>query len=148
MRIVIQRVKEARVEAGGLVTGSIGIGLLLLLGIAKTDTRQDADYLVDKVLNLRIFADDMGKMNRSVLEANGGLLIVSNFTVYGDCRKGRRPSFDLAAPPEKAEELYQYFVSRAQASPIAVETGIFRAAMSVYLVNDGPVTLSCDSVRT
>jgi D-tyrosyl-tRNA(Tyr) deacylase len=148
MRIVIQRVKEARVEAGGLVTGSIGIGLLLLLGIAKTDLRQDADYLVDKVLNLRIFADDMGKMNRSVLEANGGLLIVSNFTVYGDCRKGRRPSFDLAATPEKAEELYQYFVSRAQASPIVVETGIFRAAMSVYLVNDGPVTLSCDSVRT
>jgi len=99
-------------------------------------------------LNLRIFSDDMGKMNRSVLEANGGLLIVSNFTVYGDCRKGRRPSFDLAATPEKAEELYQYFVSRAQAAPVAVETGIFRASMSVYLVNDGPVTLSCDSART
>jgi D-tyrosyl-tRNA(Tyr) deacylase len=148
MRIVIQRVKEARVEAGGLVTGSIGTGLLILLGIAKTDTRQDADYLVDKVLGLRIFSDDMGKMNRSVVEANGGLLIVSNFTVYGDCRKGRRPSFDLAATPEKAEELYQYFVSRAQAAPLAVATGIFRAAMSVYLVNDGPVTLSCDSVRT
>jgi D-tyrosyl-tRNA(Tyr) deacylase len=148
MRIVIQRVKEARVEAGGLVTGSIGMGLLILLGIAKTDTRQDADYLVDKVLGLRIFSDDMGKMNRSVVEANGGLLIVSNFTVYGDCRKGRRPSFDLAATPEKAEELYQYFVSRAQAAPVAVETGIFRASMSVYLVNDGPVTLSCDSART
>ncbi len=148
MRIVIQRVKEARVEAGGRVTGSIGAGLLILLGIAKTDTYRDADYLVDKVLNLRIFSDDMGKMNRSVLEANGGLLIVSNFTVYGDCRKGRRPSFDLAATPEKAEELYQYFVSRAQAAPVAVETGIFRASMSVYLVNDGPVTLSCDSVRT
>ncbi len=148
MRIVIQRVKEARVEAGGRVTGSIGAGLLILLGIAKTDTYRDADYLVDKVLNLRIFSDDMGKMNRSVLEANGGLLIVSNFTVYGDCRKGRRPSFDLAATPEKAEELYQYFVSRAQAAPVAVETGIFRASMSVYLVNDGPVTLSCDSART
>jgi D-tyrosyl-tRNA(Tyr) deacylase len=148
MRIVIQRVKEARVEAGGRVTGSIGVGLLILLGIAKTDTHRDADYLIDKVLNLRIFSDDMGKMNRSVVEANGGLLIVSNFTVYGDCRKGRRPSFDLAATPGKAEELYQYFVSRAQAAPVAVETGIFRASMSVYLVNDGPVTLSCDSART
>jgi D-tyrosyl-tRNA(Tyr) deacylase len=148
MRIVIQRVKEARVEADGRVTGSIGTGLLILLGIAKEDTHQDADYLVDKVLNLRIFSDDTGKMNRSVVEVNGGLLIVSNFTVYGDCRKGRRPSFDLAAAPEKAEELYQYFVSRAQAAPLAVETGIFRASMSVYLVNDGPVTLSCDSART
>jgi D-tyrosyl-tRNA(Tyr) deacylase len=148
MRIVIQRVKEARVEAEGRVTGSIGAGLVVLLGIAKTDSFRDADYLVDKVLGLRIFSDDLGKMNRSVVEVNGGLLIVSNFTVYGDCRKGRRPSFDLAAGLEKAQELYQYFVSRARAAPITVETGVFRASMSVYLVNDGPVTLSCDSAPT
>jgi len=103
---------------------------------------------VDKVLNLRIFSDDAGKMNSCVREVNGGLLIVSNFTVYGDCTKGRRPSFDLAADPEKAQELYQYFVDRARTAPITVETGIFRASMSVYLVNDGPVTLSCDSAHS
>jgi D-aminoacyl-tRNA deacylase len=148
MRMVIQRVKEARVEVEGRVTGAIGAGLLVLLGIAKTDSHQDADYLVDKVLNLRIFSDDAGKMNRCVREVNGGLLIVSNFTVYGDCTKGRRPSFDLAADPEKAQELYQYFVDRARTAPITVETGIFRASMSVYLVNDGPVTLSCDSAHS
>jgi D-tyrosyl-tRNA(Tyr) deacylase len=148
MRIVIQRVKEARVEAEGRVTGSIGTGLLVLVGVAKTDSYQDADYLVDKVLGLRIFPDDSGKMNRSVLDVNGSLLIVSNFTLYGDCRKGRRPSFDLAADPERAQELYQYFVSRARTAAITVETGIFRASMSVHLVNDGPVTLSCDSART
>ena|SRR5579872_3159766 len=148
MRIVIQRVKEARVEIEGRVTGSIGAGLVLLLGIAKEDSHQDADYLLNKVLGLRIFRDDAGKMNLSVLDVRGGLLIVSNFTVYGDCRKGRRPSFDLAAEPEKAEELYQYFVNRARAAPIPVETGIFRASMSVHLVNDGPVTLVCDSVQT
>ena len=147
MRIVIQRVKEARVEAEGRVTGSIGAGLLVLLGVAKTDSQQDAEYLVDKVLGLRIFPDDSGKMNRSVLDVNGSLLIVSNFTLYGDCRKGRRPSFDLAADPEKAEELYRYFVTRTRAAPITVETGIFRASMRVHLVNDGPVTLSCDSTR-
>jgi D-aminoacyl-tRNA deacylase len=146
--MVIQRVKEARVEVEGRVTGVIGAGLLVLLGIAKTDSHRDADYLVDKVLSLRIFSDDSGKMNRSVREVNGGLLIVSNFTVYGDCTKGRRPSFDLAADPEKAEELYQYFVNRARTAPITVETGIFRTSMSVYLVNDGPVTLSCDSAHS
>ena len=148
MRIVIQRVTEARVESEGRVTGSIGAGLVVLVGIAKTDTNQDADYLVDKVLNLRIFSDNSGKMNLSVLDVNGGLLIVSNFTVYGDCRKGRRPSFDLAADPDRANELYQYFVGRARAAPVTVETGIFRASMSVYLVNDGPVTILCDSVHT
>jgi D-tyrosyl-tRNA(Tyr) deacylase len=147
MRIVIQRVKEARVEIDGRVTGSIGAGLVLLIGIAKEDSYQDADYLLNKVLGLRIFSDQAGKMNLSVLDVSGGLLIVSNFTVYGDCRKGRRPSFDLAADPEKAEELYQYFVNGARGSPIQVETGIFRASMSVHLVNDGPVTLVCDSAR-
>ena len=147
MRIVIQRVKEARVEVNGQVSGTIGVGLVLLLGIAKTDTHQDADYLIEKILNLRIFPDDSGKMNRSLLEVNGGLLIVSNFTVYGDCRKGRRPSFDLAADPEKAQQVYQYFVEKARKSPVSVETGVFRASMSVYLVNDGPVTLSCESTH-
>ena len=147
MRIVIQRVKEARVEVNGQVSGAIGMGLVLLLGIAKTDTHQDADYLIEKILNLRIFPDDSGKMNRSLLEVNGGLLIVSNFTVYGDCRKGRRPSFDLAADPEKAQHVYQYFVEKARKSPVSVETGVFRASMSVYLVNDGPVTLSCESTH-
>ncbi len=146
--MVIQRVKEARVETEGRVTGAIGAGLLVLLGIAKTDSYQDADYLADKLLNLRIFSDDSGKMNRSVREVSGGLLIVSNFTVYGDCTKGRRPSFDLAAEPEKAQELYEYFVGRARTAPLTVETGIFRASMSVYLVNDGPVTLSCDSAQS
>lgn len=145
MRAIIQRVKEARVETEGRVTGAIGGGLVILLGIAKTDLIQDADYLIDKVLHLRIFADEAGKMNRSVLDVSGALLIVSNFTLYGDCRKGRRPSFDLAADRELALELYEYFVGRARTAPIAVETGVFRASMSVYLVNDGPVTLSCDS---
>jgi D-tyrosyl-tRNA(Tyr) deacylase len=145
MRAVIQRVKEARVEVDGRVTGSIGAGLVVLLGVSKTDSNPDADYLVDKILGLRIFPDESGKMNRSIVEVNAGLLIVSNFTVYGDCRKGRRPSFDLAAGPEKAQELYDYFVNRAQAASIAVATGVFRASMNVYLVNDGPVTLSCDS---
>jgi D-aminoacyl-tRNA deacylase len=147
MRIVIQRVKEARVEANGQVTGAIGAGLVILLGIGKTDSYQDADYMVEKILNLRIFPDDSGKMSRSLLEVNGGLLIVSNFTVYGDCRKGRRPSFDLAADPDKAQDVYQYFVERARRSPVSVETGVFRASMSVYLVNDGPVTLSCESTH-
>jgi D-tyrosyl-tRNA(Tyr) deacylase len=118
---------------------------VVLLGVSKTDSHRDADYLVDKILGLRIFPDESGKMNRSIVDVNAGLLIVSNFTVYGDCRKGKRPSFDLAAGPEKAQELYDYFVTRVRAAPIAVATGIFRASMSVYLVNDGPVTLSCDS---
>jgi D-tyrosyl-tRNA(Tyr) deacylase len=145
MRVIIQRVKEARVEAEGRVTGAIGAGLVVLVGMAKTDTYADAEYLVDKILDLRIFSDESGKMNRSVVDVQGSLLVVSNFTVYGDCRKGRRPNFDLAADPEKANHLYQHFLARARESSVNVETGIFRASMSVYLVNDGPVTISCDS---
>jgi len=148
MRIVVQRVSEARVEIGGRVSDAIGRGLVLLLGIAKQDSCQQADYLVDKILGLRIFPDHEGKMNLNVVDVGGALLIVSNFTVYGDCRKGRRPSFDLAADPAKAEELYQYFVNRARTAPIQVATGVFRASMSVHLVNDGPVTLICDSEQT
>ena len=145
MRLVIQRVREARVEVDGRSCGSIAAGLLVLIAIAKTDTATDADYLVEKLLGLRIFPDDDGKMNRSVLDAAGSLLVISNFTLYGDCRKGRRPSFDLAAPPEQARSLYDYFAQQLRLRGIPVETGIFQASMAVHLVNDGPVTLLCDS---
>ena len=129
----------------GSTAGSIRTGLLILLGVAKSDTTVDADYLVDKVLGLRIFPDDAGKMNRNVEEANGALLIVSQFTLYGDCRKGRRPSFDQAAPPELAQSLYEYFVQSARRGPVPVETGIFQASMDVGLLNHGPVTILIDS---
>jgi D-tyrosyl-tRNA(Tyr) deacylase len=145
MRIVLQRVKKARVEVGETITGSIGLGLLVLLGIARTDSNKDADYLVDKIVNLRIFPDAAGKMNRSVREAGGSLLVVSQFTLYGDCRKGRRPSFDLAAAPAQAEALYRYFLEQARKTGIPVETGTFQAMMQVHLVNDGPVTIICES---
>ena len=145
MRLVIQRVREARVDVDGHCTGSIAAGLLVLVGVAKTDTRTDADFLIEKLLGLRIFSDEAGKMNRSVVETAGGLLVVSNFTVYGECGKGRRPSFDLAATPDDARSLYEYFVEglRARHSPVAA--GIFQASMAVHLVNDGPVTLICES---
>ena len=145
MRVVIQRVKHARVEVEGKVTGAIGPGLLVLLGVAHTDSVEDARYLVGKVLHLRIFPDSEGKMNRSLPETGGSLLVVSQFTLYGDCRKGRRPSFDLAARPEQAVALYHAFVDIARQSSVPVETGVFQAAMQVHLVNDGPVTLICDS---
>jgi D-tyrosyl-tRNA(Tyr) deacylase len=145
MRIVIQRVKQARVEVDGHVTGAIGPGLLVLLGVAKTDSERDAEYLVEKVLHLRIFPDSAGKMNRNVAEAGGSLLVVSQFTIYGDCRKGRRPSFDLAASPQQAVVLYEYLVSAMRKTGVPVETGVFQASMQVHLVNDGPVTLICDS---
>jgi D-tyrosyl-tRNA(Tyr) deacylase len=145
MRVVIQRVKEARVEVAGVVTGAIGLGLLVLLGIARTDSEKDADYLLEKLVHLRIFPDPDGKMNLSISEAGGSLLLVSQFTLYGDCRKGRRPSFDQAALPPMAENLYKYFTNRARKTGIAVETGVFQAFMQVSLVNDGPVTLICDS---
>src|SRR5262249_59289737 len=141
MRLVIQRVREARVDVDGRAVGSIRRGLLVLAAVAKTDTSSDADYLVEKLLGLRIFPDDAGKMNRSVVEAGGGLLVVSNFTLYGDCSQGRRPSFEQAAPPEHAKRLYEYFVSRLLQSGLAVETGIFQAAMQVHLTNQAPVTL-------
>jgi D-tyrosyl-tRNA(Tyr) deacylase len=145
MRIVIQRVKQARVEVDGQVTGAIGSGLLVFLGIAKTDSEKEAEYLVEKVLGLRIFPDSDGKMNRNVQDTGGSLLVVSQFTLYGDCRKGRRPSFDLAADPREAVRLYEYFVNKARQRAIPVETGVFQASMQVHLVNDGPVTIVCDS---
>lgn len=125
--------------------GMIQTGLLVLVGVSRTDTRADADYLLKKVLEIRIFPDDAGKMNRNVQEIGGGLLIVSQFTLMGDCRRGRRPSFDSAAPPEQAQLLYNYFVSEARRSTVPVETGVFQAHMKVSLVNDGPVTLVIDS---
>ena len=147
MRIVLQRVREARVEVDGRIVGQIGNGLLILLGVTTSDTNKDAEYLADKVVNLRIFPDESGRMNRSVLDVQGGLLIVSQFTLYGDCRKGRRPGFDQAAPPEQARELYEIFVALARAANLTVETGIFQAHMQVHLVNDGPVTFVLDSEK-
>ena len=145
MRLVIQRVKEGRVTVSGCTAGAISTGLVVLVGISKTDTRPDADYLLDKLLGLRIFPDEAGKMNRNIVEANGGLLLVSQFTLYGDCRKGRRPSFDRAAPPDLAQALYDYLVQSARAGPVPVATGVFQATMELYLVNDGPVTILLDS---
>jgi len=145
MRVVVQRVTQAKVEVDGAVTGEIGAGLLVLLGVAKSDTAADAEFLAQKIAGLRIFHDDAGKMNRSVLEAGGAILAVSQFTLYGDCRKGRRPSFDLAAPAEQARALYEHFVAASRRAGVRVETGIFQAHMAVSLVNDGPVTLIVES---
>ena len=147
MRLVIQRVREARVTVNDGVTGSIRAGLLVFLGVSRTDTVEDADYLTGKLLGLRIFPDEEGKMNRNVQEADGSLLIVSQFTLYGDFRKGRRPSFDQAAPPDQAQDLYNYFVESAKRGPVPVETGVFQAIMQVHIVNDGPVTILIDSAE-
>ena len=145
MRIVLQRVKRAQVEANGATVGQIGPGLLIFLGVQAGDSAKDADYLADKVVNLRIFPDESGRMNRSIQDAGGNLLVVSQFTLCGDCRKGRRPSFDDAAPPDRARELYEYFNSRVRVSNLTVQTGIFQAEMQVSLINDGPVTFIIDS---
>jgi D-aminoacyl-tRNA deacylase len=145
MRALLQRVTEARVIVNQAVTGEIGAGLLVFLGVAKLDTEADAEFLVQKILNLRIFVDDEGKMNRSLLDTGGGLLVVSQFTLYGNCRKGRRPSFDDAAPAEHARALYEHFVTIVRRSSLRVETGIFQADMAVSLINDGPVTLIVES---
>lgn len=145
MRAVIQRVLSAKVTVDGAVTGQIANGLLVLLGIAKTDTPGDSDTLVEKILNLRIFPDNKGKMNLSLIDTAGSLLVVSQFTLYGDCRKGRRPSFDDAAPGEQARLLYEHFVDAARAKAVHVQTGIFQAHMEVSLVNEGPVTLIVES---
>ena len=145
MRAVIQRVKESSVRVDNKITGKIGKGLLVLLGVAESDRPGDADYLAEKIINLRIFEDENGKMNRSLLETGGEMLVVSQFTLLGDCRKGRRPSFVNAASPEKANELYEYFVKKVRDKGIFVETGQFRAMMDVSLINDGPVTLIIES---
>jgi D-tyrosyl-tRNA(Tyr) deacylase len=145
MRAVVQRVSEASVSVDGSVVGSIGRGLLVLLGVGTGDQERDADYLADKIVHLRIFADETGQMNRSALEVGGEVLMVSQFTLYGDARKGRRPGYSDAAPPEEAQRLYAYTVSRVRSSGLRVAEGVFRAMMDVSLVNQGPVTLLLDS---
>lgn len=145
MRAVVQRVTYAKVEVDGTVRAEIGRGVLVLLGVSRTDMATDAEFLAGKVVNLRIFNDAAGKMNRSLLDTGGALLAVSQFTLYGDCRKGRRPSFDDAAPADQAKQLYETFVDRARGLGVHVETGVFQADMAVTLVNDGPVTLIVES---
>jgi D-tyrosyl-tRNA(Tyr) deacylase len=145
MRLVIQRVKEAKVEVGSAIVGQIGRGMLIFLGVGRDDTHQDADDLVNKILQLRIFEDENGKMNLSALAAQAQFLVVSQFTLYGDCDKGRRPSFDQAAEPQKGEELYEYFLRQLRARHAKVATGRFRAMMDVSLINDGPVTFVLES---
>ena len=145
MRAVLQRVKNAKVEVNGEIVGAIGAGVLVLLGVSKTDSEADAEFLAEKIVNLRIFPDDAGKMNRSITDAGGAILVVSQFTIYGDCSKGRRPGFDAAAPPDRARELYEYFVQRVTTFNLNVQTGVFQAHMDVSLVNDGPVTFIVDS---
>ncbi|HQU43142.1 MAG TPA: D-aminoacyl-tRNA deacylase [Pirellulales bacterium] len=148
MRACVQRVLETRVRVGDEVVGEIGRGMLVLLGVAADDGEDDARWLADKIAGLRIFQDEAGKMNLSLREVRGAMLVVSQFTLLGDCRRGRRPSFAAAASPEKAERLYEVFVSAVRAAQVDVATGRFRQTMQVALVNDGPVTLIVDSKRT
>jgi D-tyrosyl-tRNA(Tyr) deacylase len=145
MRVVLQRVSEARVRIGGEIVGEIGRGVLVLVGVTAADTPEQAEWLADKVVGLRIFEDDAGKMNRDLIEVGGSALIVSQFTLYGDCRKGRRPSFIEAAPPAVAVPLYAAFVDAVRARGVPTATGRFGAMMQVELINDGPVTLIVDS---
>jgi len=147
MRAVIQRVGEARVEAEGKVIGRIGPGLLVYLGVGKGDSEADVQFMAEKLANLRIFADEAGKMNRSVIDIGGGVLLISNFTLHGDCRKGRRPGFDAAADPALAEGLYRKVAQVIAQQGVPVETGSFGAHMHVTSLNDGPVTFLLDSSR-
>jgi len=148
MRAVVQRVKEARVEVNGSRVSGISTGLLVYLGVQQADELGDVEYICDKIAGLRIFEDPAGKMNHSIQEVGGSLLLVSQFTLYGDCRKGKRPSFSEAAPPEKARMLYELLTAKCRERGITVETGIFREMMKVYSINDGPVTVLLDSRRT
>jgi len=147
MRAVVQRVTRASVKVGNELTGRIGQGLLVLLGVAREDSEADADYLAGKIAGLRVFEDDGGKMNLSVMDVGGAVLAVSQFTLFGDVRRGKRPSFDEAARPERARELYEYFVGQVRKAGLHCETGRFQEMMDVELVNDGPVTLLLDSDR-
>ena len=147
MRAVIQRVKKSSVEVESRIISRIDKGLLVLLGVDQQDLRRDADYLVNKISNLRVFEDDHGKMNLSLLEIGGEMLVVSQFTLLGDCRKGRRPSFVAAASPAKATELYEYFIDQVKNLELTVKAGRFGAMMDVSLINDGPVTLILESPR-
>ena len=148
MRAVIQRVNRASVTVDGRVAGEIGAGLLVLLGVGRLDNPESASYLAEKITNLRIFSDEAGKMNLSLLDSGGAVLVVSQFTLYGDTRGGRRPSYIQAAPPEEANRLYEEFVRSMRALGVTVETGVFQAHMQVELVNDGPVTILVDSEKT
>lgn len=148
MRAVVQRVSRAQVTVGSQVVGRIESGLLVLLGVAGTDNEADADYLAEKIVGLRIFEDDGGKMNRAVGEVGGAVLVVSQFTLHGDVRRGKRPSFDAAARPEQARRLYEYFAERIRAAGLQCETGRFQAMMQVELLNDGPVTILLDSEKS
>jgi D-tyrosyl-tRNA(Tyr) deacylase len=148
MRAVVQRVSRAKVTVSGEITGEIGVGLLVLLAVGSGDTRADADYLADKIVGLRIFEDPGGKMNLSAVDIGGAVLAVSQFTLYGDVRRGKRPSFDAAAPPQPARELYEYFVEKIRGAGLRCETGRFQETMQVELVNDGPVTILLDSAKT
>jgi D-tyrosyl-tRNA(Tyr) deacylase len=145
MRAVIQRALRATVSVEAVVVGSIGEGLLVLLGVTAGDTEQDVAWMVDKIVNLRVFSDSAGKMNLSVRDRGGALLVVSQFTLCGDCTRGRRPSFDAAAPAGQARSLYESFLSRVRGAGLPVEAGVFQAHMAVELLNDGPVTLVVDS---
>ncbi len=145
MRAVVQRVSRAKVTVNEWIAGEIGMGLLVLLGVGQADTEADVSYLAEKIAGLRIFEDDDGKMNRSVREVGGSVLAVSQFTLYGDVRRGKRPSFDDAAPPDHARRLYELFVERIRAAGLRCETGRFQEMMQVELVNEGPVTILLDS---
>ena len=147
MRAVIQRVSHCKVEIEGKLYSEIQKGMLILLGIKDDDSKEDIDYLCNKILHLRIYEDEEGKMNRSILDTSGQIMIVSQFTLYGDCRKGRRPSFIKAAPPEAAAKLYDIFVQRMKERDLTIKTGIFQAEMNVILNNDGPVTILIDSEK-
>lgn len=147
MRVVVQRVSRCRVTVEGQVTGEIGAGLLVLLGVSKADNEAAADYLAEKIMGLRIFEDAEGKMNLSVQDSGGAVLVVSQFTLYGDVRRGKRPSFDVAARPEEAKRLYEYFVAKVRSAGLRCETGQFQAMMEVELVNSGPVTIMLDSEK-
>jgi len=147
MRAVVQRVSRAQVVIDGEIAGQIGLGVLILLGVGHDDTEADANYLAEKIAGLRVFEDERGKMNRSVQDVGGSVLAVSQFTLYGDVRRGKRPSFDSAAPPEKARHLYEFFVEQIRSTGLRCETGRFQEMMKVELVNEGPVTILLDSAR-
>jgi len=147
MRAVVQRVTEACVRVAGKTCGAIGPGLLVLLGAGRTDSEKDAELLAEKIVNLRIFDDDQGLMNRSLLDTGGAMLVVSQFTLFADCLKGRRPSYSAAAPPQEAEPLYEYFIARVRERNVPVATGTFQAMMDVSLTNNGPVTLLLDTEK-
>ena len=145
MRAVVQRVSSASVDSEGVRTGAIGAGFCVLLGVTHTDTEADAKWLAEKIAGLRVFEDDEGKLNRSLLDVGGEMLVVSQFTLYGDCRRGKRPSFSEAARPELASGLYEKFVEYVKQTGVPVQTGVFQTMMAVSLVNDGPVTLIIDT---